>query len=71
MGEETKRHVVLPVWSERSSSCTLSVEGLIGRLQRVVRQARVQHPDLADYRLHDVHLRIEGGELRAVLDFRK
>ncbi|MCL6598226.1 hypothetical protein [Alicyclobacillus macrosporangiidus] len=71
MGEETNKHVVLPVLSERSSSCTLSVEGLIGRLQHVVRKARAQNPDLADYHLHDVNLRIEGGELRAVLDFRK
>ncbi|MCL6515972.1 hypothetical protein [Alicyclobacillus sp.] len=71
MGEAARRHVVLPVLSERSSSCTLSVEGLIGRLQHVVREARAQHPDLQDYHLHDVNLRIEGGELRAVLDFRK
>lgn len=66
----TRQSVVVPVLPQ-SSEHTLSVDGLFGRLQAVVADTRKIHPELTDYHLHDVSLRMEDGELRAVLDFRR
>lgn len=65
-----RQRVVVPVL-QQSSESTLSVDGLFGRLQTVVATTRKTHPELTDYHLHDVALRMEEGELQAVLDFRK
>lgn len=66
----TRQSVVVPVLPQ-STSQAISVDGLFGRLQTVVANARKTHPELTDYHLHDVALRMEDGELRAVLDFRR
>ncbi|MCL6452483.1 MAG: hypothetical protein K6T78_02520 [Alicyclobacillus sp.] len=70
MAEVTRQHVVVPVLPPNEDRA-LSVDALFGRLQTVVAVTRRNHPELTDYRLHDVALRMEDGELRAVLDFRK
>ncbi|KPV38979.1 hypothetical protein [Alicyclobacillus ferrooxydans] len=70
MNQTARQRVVVPVLHQ-SFEDTLSVDGLFGRLQTVVSNTRKTHPELTDYHLHDVALRMEEGELRAVLDFRK
>jgi hypothetical protein len=68
--ELDQRRVVVPVFST-SSGTTVSVDGLLGQLQRVVATTRESHPDLGEYRLYDVSLCVDQGELKAVLDFRR
>lgn len=67
--ELNRKQVVVPVFS-RGDEATVSVEGLMGQLQSVVRSTRDTNPDLSSYHLYDVALRIEQGELKAILDFR-
>jgi hypothetical protein len=67
--ESDRKKVVVPVFADQTE-VSISVEGLLGQLQQVVRSARDSHPDLFRYRLHDVALRVEQGQLQAVLDFR-
>lgn len=70
MTEFTRQHVVVPVLPQESDNA-MSVDALFGKLQNVVAVTRKNHPELTDYHLHDVFLRMEEGELRAVLDFRR
>jgi hypothetical protein len=65
-----RKTVVVPVFSTNSGA-TVSVEGLIGQLQKVVTSTRDSRPDLRSYRLYDVALCVDQGELQAVLDFRR
>jgi len=70
MTELTRQHVVVPVLPQTNQDA-LSIDALFGRLQNVVAVARKSHPELTGYHLYDVLLRMEAGELRAVLDFRR
>ncbi|MCL6636979.1 MAG: hypothetical protein K6T26_03430 [Alicyclobacillus sp.] len=65
-----QRSVIVSVLKGESPQ-SVSVDGLFGQLHTAVREVRAHHPDLQDYHLYDIHLRLEQGELQAVLDFRK
>lgn len=70
MNDLARQNVVVPVLPQTHQE-GLSVDALFGRLQHVVATTRQSHPELTDFHLHDVLLRMEEGELRAVLDFRR
>ncbi|RIV18891.1 hypothetical protein D2Q93_13365 [Alicyclobacillaceae bacterium I2511] len=70
MTDKLKCSVVIPVVTKDSSQ-TFSVEELFGHLQSMVGKVRQANPNLVDYHLHDVGLRLEQGELQAVFEFRR
>jgi hypothetical protein len=68
--QSQRQNVVVPIVSGQSRE-VLSVDALLSHVQSVVSATRKQHPELSTYHLHDVLLRVEEGELRAILEFRK
>lgn len=66
-----KKHFEVSLVEGETTPISLSVDALLDKLQRVVTHTRENDPTLSDYRLHDISLRVRGGELRAVLDFRR
>ncbi len=65
------RRVIVHLLDEQVPDGRCSVEGLMAEIQRGVRNVRDEHPDLDAFHLHDVSLRLSGGNLVAELDFRR
>ncbi|GMA52118.1 hypothetical protein GCM10025857_34750 [Alicyclobacillus contaminans] len=68
MSEVVRQQAPVPV-SPENAGCDLTVDGLLGRLQQLVAETRMCHPEWAECGLYDVSLRLEGGQLTAVLHF--
>lgn len=71
MQRAVETSVVVPILTEEGSSTELPVHAIFDRIQRQVRQTRLDRPELADYHLNDVSLKIRNGALIAVLAFRR
>lgn len=67
--ESDRKTVFVPVFVDQTE-VSVTVDGLLGQLQRVVKSVRESHPDLSHYHLYDVTLRVDQGHLKAMLEFR-
>lgn len=71
LSETPAQYVSTQVITDPTPQATLPVDVLLDRVRRAVQTARIAHPELQNYHLHDVALRVADGQLVADLHFRR